>query len=50
MPKLQVGKETVKFLAIFDHLNLQPSTFNLLSALFEQLPFPGTFFKPFASH
>jgi hypothetical protein len=24
-----LGKETVKFLAIFDHLNLQLSTFNL---------------------
>jgi hypothetical protein len=29
MPKVQAGKETVKFLAIFDHLNLHPATFNL---------------------
>jgi hypothetical protein len=36
--KVKGGKETVKFLAIFDHLNLQPSTFNLqlLTRLFPE--------------
>jgi hypothetical protein len=49
MPKLKPGRlaKEAKVLAIFDHLNLQLSTFK---RPFDQLPFPGTFSKPFASH
>jgi hypothetical protein len=43
MPELQGGKETVKFLAIFDHLNLQLATFNFLTPSLNNCLFPEHF-------